>query len=86
MDRREQKRLEYEIDRGVRNVGICKVDPEGLERENRSPIFKGAVVGFGVAVNVALAYAGATAYSTHRHRVSLPVTTWLWCSSLQAER
>jgi len=58
MDHRERKRLEYEIDHGVRNAGIYKVDEGGLERENRSPIFKGAVVGFGLAVNVALAYAG----------------------------
>lgn len=58
MDRREQKSLEDEINRGVRNVGIYKVDPEGLEKENRSPIFKGAVSGFGFACPVALAYVG----------------------------
>jgi hypothetical protein len=58
MDRRERKRLEDEINRGVRNVGIYKVDGDALERENRSPIFKGAVLGFGLAVNVALAYVG----------------------------
>lgn|GEM_PF-4914506 len=70
MDRREQKRLEYEIDRGVRNVGIYKVDPEGLERENRSPIFKGAVSGFGLACSAALAYSGVNIFDPSPRHVS----------------
>ncbi len=41
MDRRERKRLKDEINRGVRNAGIYKVDGDALERENRSPLFKG---------------------------------------------
>lgn len=58
MDRREWKRLKDEINRGVRNIGIYKVDGDALERENRSPIYKGAVVGFGLACPAALAYVG----------------------------
>ena len=58
LDRGEWKRLRDEINRGVPNTGIYKVDGEGLERENRSPIFKGAVVGFGLGANAALAYVG----------------------------
>ena len=34
MDRRERKQLKDKIDRGVRNVGIYKVDGDALEREN----------------------------------------------------
>ena len=56
MDRRERERLQDEIDRGVRNVGIYKVDGDALERENRSPIFKGAAVGFGLGGSICVAY------------------------------
>ena len=58
MDDRERKRLEDEINRGVPNTGIYKVDPDGLEKENRSPIFIGASSGFGLGCSVALAYVG----------------------------
>ena len=47
MDYRERKRLEDEINRGVPNVGIRKVDGDALEKENRSPIVIGAGIGFG---------------------------------------
>ncbi len=70
MDYRERKRLEHEIDRGVPNVGIYKVDPEGLERENRSPIFKGAVSGFGLACPAALAYIGFDIFDPSPRHVS----------------
>ena len=42
MDYRERKRLEHEIDRGVPNTGIRKVDGDALEKENRSALVKGA--------------------------------------------
>src|ERR1044072_1823488 len=58
MDRRERKRLKDEINRGVRNIGIYKVDGDAFEREDRVPIDKCAVVGFGLGVNVAFAYVG----------------------------
>src|ERR1043165_9440493 len=74
MDYRERKRLEDEINRGVPNVGIYKVDGEAYERENRSPIFKGAVAGFGLATNVALAYVGVDLYSIFPRSPRRPTT------------
>jgi hypothetical protein len=56
MDRRERKRLEDEINRGVRNVGIYKVDEGAYERENRSPLVKGGSIGFGLGGAVGIAY------------------------------
>ena len=62
MDRREQKRLEDEINRGVRNVGIYKVDGDALEKENRSPIFKGAGIGIGLSGPLGIGYLQTTPF------------------------
>ena len=56
MDRSEQERLEDDINRGVRNVGIYKVDKGALEKENRSPLVKGGGIGLGIGGMVAVAY------------------------------
>lgn len=56
MDRKERKRLEHEINRGVPNVGIRKVEEGALERENRSPLVKGGAVGFSIGGAAGVAY------------------------------
>jgi hypothetical protein len=56
MDYRERKRLEDEIDRGVPNVGIRKVEEGALERENRSPLVKGGAIGFSLGGAAGVAY------------------------------
>lgn len=56
MDYRERKRLKDEINRGVPNTGIYKVDPDGLERENRSPIVIGGGIGLGISGPLGIGY------------------------------
>ena len=56
MDRRERKRLEDEIDRGALNVGIRKVEAGAREKENRSPLVKGGVIGFSLGGALGVAY------------------------------
>ena len=56
MDRREWKRLKDQINRGMGNVGIYKVDGDALRRENRSPLVKGGVVGFTMGGIASVAY------------------------------
>ena len=57
MDRRERQRLKNEIDRGMLNVGIRKVEEGAYEKENRSPLVKGGGVGLGIGGAIGIAYA-----------------------------
>jgi hypothetical protein len=56
MDRRERKRLENEIDRGMLNAGIRKVEEGAYERESRLPQVKGGAVGLSLSGPVAIYY------------------------------
>ncbi len=56
MDDAERKRLEDEINRGVPNIGIYKVEEGALEREKRSPLVKGGAVGLGLGGYFGVAY------------------------------
>lgn len=56
MDRRERKRLEDEINRGVPNTGIRKVDGTALAKENRSPLVKGGGAGLTLGAVAGVAY------------------------------
>ncbi len=57
MDRREQKRLEDEINRGTLNVGIRKLEEGAYEKESRQPWVKGGSVGLTVGGIIGVAYA-----------------------------
>ena len=62
MDDEERKRLEDEINHGVRNVGIYKVDGDALEKENRSALVKGGAVGFSIGGAAGVAYMQNTSW------------------------
>lgn len=62
MDRRERKRLRDEINRGVRNAGIYKVDGDALAKENRSPLVIGGGIGLGLGGSWGIGYMQSDAF------------------------
>ena len=54
---RDKKGLRDEINQGVPDTGIYKIDDKGFERESRSPVYKGIVGGMAVGLSLGGLYA-----------------------------